>query len=99
MISARNVRESLYVTGFPRPASSANLSISIRMSSAHTRSDRGALCQTPGKLGLPRPPGIEDQSAAKQYNKPAPPTLTRFSWVQPGVPCEEFHEEPGVENE
>jgi hypothetical protein len=26
-----------------------------------------------------------NQSVAKQYNKPAPPTLTRSSCVQPGV--------------
>ena len=40
-----------------------------------------------------------NQSAAKQYNKPAPPTLMRFSCVQPGVPWEEFQGEPGVEKE
>jgi len=39
------------------------------------------------------------QSIAKQYNKPAPPTLTRFSWVHPGVPWEEFQGEPGVMKE
>jgi len=56
------------------------------------------LCESTENYDICIEPWI-NQSAAKQYNKPAPPTLTRFSWVQPGVPCEEFHEEPGVENE
>ena len=45
------------------------------------------------------PDNRRNQSAAKQYNRPAPPTLTKFSCVQPGVWWEEFQGEPGVEKE
>jgi hypothetical protein len=55
-----------------------------------------------GRLRHPqRSPGgtYSAASAAKQYSRPAPPTLIRFSWVQPGVPCELFHGEPGTAKE
>ena len=32
------------------------------------------------------------QLIAKQYSRPAPPVLTRFSWLQPRLGCDEFHE-------
>ena len=32
------------------------------------------------------------QLIAKQYRKPAPPVLTRFSWLQPRLGCAEFHD-------
>src|SRR5437762_736245 len=31
-------------------------------------------------------------STAKQYSRPAPPVLTRFSWLQPRLGCVEFHD-------
>src|ERR1700682_3073201 len=31
-------------------------------------------------------------ATAQQYNKPAPPVLTRFSWRQPRLGCAEFHD-------
>ena len=49
--------------------------------------------------GVPHEVDSRPQSIAKQNNKPAPPTLTRFSCVQPGVPWDEFHGDPGVVNE